>query len=205
MAAGDSFERTLVEFMNEQPKISDAAKNLLSEHMARSQISGQRFEAPQLLNAVQQALKAIKSVDLQDPVAWGHANPQGEQESGLDRMDAIARYKAAYTLWKQAKAKNQSPAKLLGKSFLVITWSQIRSHIELAQGSENEALVYILNAFEQSFNSTKPETDIIWTSNLYEAIAARQLERQNQASERIKEAERAQEELREAVIEQLES
>jgi hypothetical protein len=194
------FNALLTAYMNEQPKINDAAKNLLAELLAINATQG-TYDAAQLLPAIQKVLKSLKTVVLLDPVAWGRANPQGQAEKATERMDAIMRYKAAYLLWKRVTTKGESPGKLLGKSFLQQTWQQVKEN--MGPTDANDTLVYVVSAFENSLAPARPEVDVVWSNNMHETIGVRHKERKEKAAVRAQEAAEAEHELRHAVIEQL--
>ena len=170
----------LVFLMNELPRISDAAKNLLAEELAKGSV-----EPAEGLAAVQQVLKAVRAIDMADPIAWGKANPQ--EGSGMKRMEDIARYKAALILWKKALQSNQSPSKLLGKSFLKLVWKQVREKV-LSADADNVTNQKIIQAFEASL-FTESEVDVVWTTDLNAALAMRRKLREEKVADRMKQME----------------
>jgi hypothetical protein len=203
MEDSQHYDRVLNQLMKEMPKINDAAKNLLAEEIAKATVVDTQIGSTELLQGIQKVLKAIRSVELVDPVEWGRRNPQKETESGIERMEEIMKYKASYALWKRVKASGESPAKLLGRTYLILVWNQVKAHVE-SQKDNPEVVGFIMTAFENSLNDPQREVDVVWTVNMSAAVATRHKERQVQALERARDAQAQQEELRNVIIEQLE-
>jgi len=191
------FDEVANRLMEELPKIKDAAKNLLSEQLARQAVAEQRVDANELLPAIQKVLKAIKSVPLLEPTEWGRRNPQEPNESGVDRIEKLVTYKAAFMLWKRAKSAGASPSALLGRSFLVTIWPQVKDEIGKSE-SPSPALELVVKAFEESLTSTNV-LSLVWTTDMKETVALRHKERKDQAEQRLRQ--QAQEEAERPLVE----
>jgi hypothetical protein len=215
------YETILKELMNETPKITEAAKNVLSHELAKLTVNTSEkaedsrkvvvFDAPELLSSIKLVLKCITNLQLEDPLEWGRKNSQKPEQSGIQRIEEITKYKAAYALWRRAKNAGQSPSKLLGKTFLQIIWTQVRHEVltpvqqPITSTRKNETLLFVVEAFERSLDDQNIDSQLIWAADINKVVATRHKERQEKAVERLQEAERAQEEFRNDVVEQLES
>ena len=124
---------------NDQPKLDAALKNLLSFALAEAKASGGTPQ--QLQETARSAQAAARSISiaingLQMPAApqWGLKNPQGENESAVDRMESLARYKAAHAM--HDKLKQAGPecktTKYFGRLFLEDTrvWPEVKAEAE---------------------------------------------------------------------------
>lgn len=176
-SSSSAFDAELVRLMGETPKIVDAAKNLLAQELATST----QFSQSELLSSVQLLLKQIRDVALVDPVEWGLGTPQLESQSGLERMDQIMKYKAAYTLHKQCQAKQHSTCKLLGRSFLGSVWPQVRASLGTGGGP---AMALVI----QSLVGEGEGASLVWEQDFNAALARRQAQRVEQAKLREEQA-----------------
>jgi len=173
--------------MEEKPKINDAAKTLFAVLVAKekSSITETGFEAAAVLLGIQSLLKALKTIDLLDPIEWGRENPQLEAESGFERLQGITRYKAAFSLWRRAKSANKSPSQLLGKSFLLIIWDQYKSYV--LKTVESEIGLLVLAALGQSLKHEDNDLAVVWEMDLGSALSQKQKVRKEQAQQRADE------------------
>jgi len=198
--ANPYFDEVASELMKETPKISEAAKNLLSEVIANCAVKKVDFDPVEALGTVQLVLKGIRSMPLLEPSEWIRKNPQEDEQSGLERMEQVTRYKVSYALWKRSTSSGQSPSKLLGRSFLQVVWPQVRQYVE-KKHPQNSTTETILEAFQSSLTDVK-DLDVSWARNMIEVVEQRHQERKKQAEERM---ERAQDHLKAEIMEQLES
>ena len=124
---------------NDQPKLDAALKNLLSFALAEAKASGGTPQ--QLQETARSAQAAARSISiaingLQMPAApqWGLKNPQGENESAVDRMESLARYKAAHAM--HDKLRQAGPecktTKYFGRIFVEDTrvWPEVKAEAE---------------------------------------------------------------------------
>ena len=152
----DDMENDAEAMAGEAPKIKSAVKNYLSYRMATTAGGGGGGgDARALLDAARALLKAVNSATLITPVAYGAAHPQGEHQTGLDRMAEIGAYKVAAALHEKAKPH---AADLLGRSFLRIAWPQIlqaakSSMVGLIANNEVDGMDFRTSFFEE-FGST---------------------------------------------------
>ena len=114
VAMGDPDEAVAEAYRHDPPCITDAMKSLCSYLAATDLVeeagSGRKphvsespggvvtvsltHELPHLLACAKAVLRQINAHTLPHPVEWAAANPQGDDESALCRIDAIANYKA---------------------------------------------------------------------------------------------------------------
>ncbi|KAH9248330.1 hypothetical protein BASA81_014004 [Batrachochytrium salamandrivorans] len=181
--SSSAFDGELLRLMNETPKIVDAFKNLLAQELATST----QFSQSELLSSVQLLLKQIRELVLIDPVEWGLKTPQLESQSGLERMDQIMKYKAAYTLHKQCQTKQHSTCKLLGKSFLGLVWSQVSTSVGNGGGPAMELVIRVMSQSLVDAGGSN-EKSLVWEQDFNAALAWRQAQRVEQAKLREEQA-----------------
>ena len=106
--------------MQEEPKISEAAKNLFTVRLAEG------FADATALHACSKVvLQAITAHEMLPVPQWGLAHPQREQQSAAARIDQLGEYKVRYTVWRMAKTSGARPTKMLGRSWLRSVWADI--------------------------------------------------------------------------------
>ena len=146
LAMGDPLEAVANEYRNDLPSITNAMKSFCS-YLAATDLVDERqtphvserggvitvsltHELPHLLACAKVVLKHTNARILPLPTEWAEAHPQGDDESGKCRMDAIANYKACHLLASQLR---QTPGakltKMLGRRYLCTTrdgWGAMR-------------------------------------------------------------------------------
>ena len=150
----DPLEAVAEAYRNDPPCITDAMKSLCSYLAATDLVeeagSGRKphvsespggvvtvsltHELPHLLACAKAVLRQINAHTLPHPAEWAEANPQGDDESALCRIDAIANYKACHLLAAQLQATpGAKRTKLLGRRYLRTTrasWPALRAAAE---------------------------------------------------------------------------
>lgn len=113
----DPLEQTAASYREDRPSITDAMKNFCSVRAA-ADLSGTSHELPHLLMCAKVVLRQINEHTLQHPQDWAAAHPQGEEETGAARIEALTQYKAVHLLSVQARGSAGKVTKLLGRRFL---------------------------------------------------------------------------------------
>ena len=150
----DPLEAVAEAYRHDPPCITDAMKSLCSYLAATDLVeeagSGRKphvsespggvvtvsltHELPHLLACAKAVLRQINAHTLPHPAEWAEANPQGDDESALCRIDAIANYKACHLLAAQLQATpGAKRTKLLGRRYLRTTrasWPALRAAAE---------------------------------------------------------------------------
>ena len=192
----DPLEAWLDELTHDLPTISDAFKTLLAHELAQAHVE-QRMafgstDVAGALAAVRAVLSAINMLRLPSPVEYGAQFPQADAQSGLDRMDQIAKYKVAYTLGKSLQQQQQGsatkpvlPSKTLGRKYLTIVWPMVKS--SLAEASD--AVKLVVAAVEASLHGGGSQAHIVWSADVDATLAQRHAQRKIDAAARQAEAE----------------
>ena len=154
MGDPDPLEAVAEAYRHDPPCITDAMKSLCSYLAATDLVeeagSGRKphvsespggvvtvsltHELPHLLACAKAVLRQINAHTLPHPAEWAAANPQGDDESALCRIDTIANYKACHLLAAQLQATpGAKRTKLLGRRYLRTTrasWPALRAAAE---------------------------------------------------------------------------
>jgi len=132
--------------MNEKPNIDVAVRNFLAIQLAKPSApkkakennigkADNKKEPEEPLDpiGVQRVcgsiLRNVNSVELLPPGEWSIKVPQGETQTGLDRIDQITEYKVLYTLSTALTRKEKKITKALGKSMLRLVWPEVREKV----------------------------------------------------------------------------
>ena len=177
------------EITEEEPKIEVALKNFMSILLAQSATGNAQahrdrddnfvpLTSDSVLRSVRLLIKKINTWVLPDIVQWGVANPQNENESAVERLNALTRFKVLGALHGMARQKNAKPTKLFGAKFFHWSrvWPVLRDNLLSENtgassssggsggGDENEkssteeqCFRYILDKFETSLSSGKKD------------------------------------------------
>ena len=202
----DPLDAVLAAMMQERPCISDAMKNVVSVLASKDIVStaagstpaasrttsGPSHDMSHLLAIAKHILKATNEHTLPPPAAWAAANPQGEEESGADRIDALTNYKASFALVAEAHGKpGAKVTKLLGRSLLRHTRCWDDSLRERC-ATELAALRYppsTVEAFLAAWGDSlwadaDSDLQLVWAVDLQAALQARQRARQQEVADR---------------------
>jgi len=185
-----SLDRLVDEFSLDLPRISDAAKNLLSEELAKAHVElrlpFEAADANEALGAVRIVLQAVNNVKLPSPVDYGVQFPQLDAQSGMSRIEELSKYKVAFTLNKKMLVSGQMPSKHMGKIYLQVVWPIVKP--SLMQGA-SKPVENVVKALEASFSVENSSTliDVVWTTDLTKALASRHAKRKEEASKRTEE------------------
>ena len=133
--ADDPLEIVANVYRTDRPCVSDAMKSFCSVLAATELINADEHqtthEFPHLLACAKVVLKHINALTLPLPTEWAEAHPQGDEESGTARMEAIANYKACHLLSTQLRQTAGAKAtKMLGRRYLRTTndsWPALRA------------------------------------------------------------------------------
>mmetsp|Transcript_3305 Transcript_3305/g.5163 ORF Transcript_3305/g.5163 Transcript_3305/m.5163 type:complete len:237 (+) Transcript_3305:23-733(+) len=187
------------EFIEDQPKIDAAVKNMISQYLAQIQTGDEHtatatatVSAQEVIAAARLILKEINNFTLLDPVEWGQQYPQDESSSSVDRLDEIARYKAALYMKEKADASGLKASKSFGRKYLIATrmWSVILPRLsepsDLTAGLSNEVLKALLDVFSQSLSTGGGEGDaeLVWCQDIPAELRARHQRRVAAAADR---------------------
>jgi hypothetical protein len=116
-----------------RPCVSDAAKNFISVLSAADLVAQpddvQRQKKPHelahLAECAKVVLRCINAHELPTPEAWALTHPQGDEESGADRIQALAAFRACHALRAHAVAalgaEQLKLTKLVGRRYLRAT------------------------------------------------------------------------------------
>jgi hypothetical protein len=192
-------EQVMSTLLEETPKIDVAAKNFIAYYVgnqAASSAEGMSFTEG--LRIIQSLLRHLQSTDLLPLNAWLDAVPQGDDQTGIDRIDQVAKYKVIYSLRKRIEASGTRVSKTFGLSYFVDTniWPRVRAAC-LAELGGLDAAADMLDAFERSFTNTSGRRNVaedlhamVWSTDFNAVLRDRRerrvagvLERANSAQE----------------------
>ena len=200
---------------DEQPRISDAMKNFCSV-LAATDLTTPKTAASapnatkreqqrphdfkQLISIAKVVLQAINAYELLTPDAWAQAHPQGEEESGAARIEAITTYKACAALRAHAASQLGTSApkltKLLGRGYLRATrcWTD---GVHAAAAAELARLRFPPHTVEAFLDGWSKAVDpvqgvdgaedvggLVWAADFNAALQARRVARDAEVAER---------------------
>mmetsp|Transcript_20145 Transcript_20145/g.35805 ORF Transcript_20145/g.35805 Transcript_20145/m.35805 type:complete len:254 (-) Transcript_20145:42-803(-) len=212
MAEADLLQRA-TRLLQEQPKVGAAMKNLMAVQLGRIQANQMQskvhvigedgvevredlddLDVMVLQKLCALVLRTINSFDLASPSDWAEANPQGENQNGLDRMDQIAQYKVVHMVWSKAKSNDAKVTKQIGSSALRLCWPQLRpviiDAIEQAGVGSAKIADALLNKFvnpceeQDTDDKAREDDDLIWSADFQKALTERSQRRAKLALER---------------------
>jgi hypothetical protein len=206
------------QLLSETPKLDAAVKNLLAVRLGKHQalklankvhvLGESGVEVRQELEDLEPAklqrlcgmlLRHLNSHELEDPVSWAARSGQREGQSGLARMDEIARYKVLHMTWTRARepahGAGGKPARALGRSALEHVWPAVYPRVlaeaELVVGPKLArkflAEFYFdaeVSALSSSPDKVSEDHDLVWASDFQAALALRSQQRAAAAKER---------------------
>jgi hypothetical protein len=222
-AVGGGAEEQLLgrasQLLSETPKLDAAVKNLLAVRLGKHQalklankvhvLGESGVEVRQELEDLEPAklqrlcgmlLRHLNSHELEDPVSWAARSGQRDGQSGLARMDEIARYKVLHMTWTRAREPTHGaggkPARALGRSALEHVWPAIHPKVlaeaelmvgpKLARKFLDEFYfdAQVSAAVSSSPDKVSEDHDLVWASDFQAALALRSQQRAAAAKER---------------------
>ena len=224
----EGMEQLVSELHEDTPRISTAAKNVftvllatvhagtispasVSEEEARVSHtqharSSQIFSPAHLQLSAKRVLVGIRAAlaELPEPITWSTQNPQGGDQTAVERLDEINRYKVAFLLKSRVeKNKKAKVTSLFGQKLLRWTqcWMRAREII-IADNNDSSKIpkvpapvlsqfLYIFAAslgYEKNISlqdSCDKYIDLVWAQDFAGKLAEFQSERMSAAKERI--------------------
>lgn len=197
------FDETIASLSAEQPRMSDALKNLISimagqdlvppaeaDGAASKPQQRRPHEMQHLLACAKVVLKTINDCALPDPSEWASAHPQGAEEAGGDRIAALTAYKACHAMQAHAASQGAKVTKLLGRSYLRHTscWADgaaAAAERELTRLRFPQATVKaFLEGFSNSLDVDDDFASLVWARDFAGALDARRRARSQEVHER---------------------
>mmetsp|Transcript_31963 Transcript_31963/g.56451 ORF Transcript_31963/g.56451 Transcript_31963/m.56451 type:complete len:261 (+) Transcript_31963:73-855(+) len=202
--------------MEEMPRIEAALKSYLSMRMAEGLTTGSEADkgtsgaksaaasAAALQGCARVVLKTLNALDLPPAPQWGLRHPQGEEESAVEYMTRLGKYKVVQALWSRCRAADQKPAKLLGRSSMQIAFPEVSAQIladlpgcaASARATEEQLREFITgfaatlvdDSSAMATDDGPSDAELVWSTNMAASLAARQEARKSQAAERVQRA-----------------
>lgn len=174
------------------PRISDAAKSMCSvlaaSEITRADETTPPHELPHLLTIAKVVLKRINAHELPPPDKWAERHPQGAEESGADRIDAITRFKACAAIRFKAAGAGAKVTKLCGRAFLRATYCWEDGVAEGArselQGVPAHTVDAFLDGWGHAIAGDGDDADLVWAADFNKALEARRAARREEVAER---------------------
>lgn len=115
------------ELQNEVPRIDAAVKNLIT-----LLVGSKNFEIKDALTMGKALLNAVQQTSLLDIDEFCSKYPQRDNQSGLDRLTEVCRYKTVFGLRNLVLDTKAKVSKLFGRKYLIWTkiWPDILSHTQ---------------------------------------------------------------------------
>jgi hypothetical protein len=204
--ADDPLDLAVAALKEDMPRITDAAKNLTAilagNEFARadkraagsSSSSDAPLEIADLLQVARIVLKHINAYTFPEPSTWAADNPQGPEETAMQRVETLTNYRAAHALASHASSQGAKLTKLLGRKFLRATfsWAAIRESInaDSALRAFPRATVEAFlkgwgEAIDSEAGAAGDVAELVWEADLPAALQERRLARQQEVTERL--------------------
>lgn len=167
----EELENYAQHLQQEQPKLNDAIKNLISLVLGLSLTYSETdkdcadyisYSPEDALKCGKTLLKSIQSCELVEVGEWCINNPQIHDQTAVHRIDEVIKYKVVCLLRQRALKGSVSISKFFGQSYIEWTnhWPSIK---QLALTSKDESLSSVvlsnfLFEFESSFMSSSSKT-----------------------------------------------
>ena len=154
-------EKLVLEVQSDLPTIYTSVKNLIAY------LLGKNFESPldpqisstHVMTCAKYLLEAIRTCHLPDLEQFCVEQPQPQEQSGIDRLDDVCKYKVIYGLREKALAKDGKITRLFGRKYIVWSkcWSLIKAQAtSLIQANSKvplEEIELFIIAYETSLAS----------------------------------------------------
>jgi hypothetical protein len=190
------------------PRLQDVLKNLIAVISTRPTdevlTPGKQITPTIALLCAKKVLKGIQSYGFPSHVQWGLDHPQSDNETSIEFLDRLSKYKVIRKLIDRVREKGGKMSVLFGKAICVQTrcWPAIQDDIlkenanaPLPRKVDEEILAYFLKTFEASFVAESgrledmDDAKLIWSANFYEELRERQRRRTEAIANRSKESE----------------
>lgn len=195
----------------EVPRISDAIKNFCSVLAAADLVppaegEKQKQSPPHkmehLLHCAKVVLKSINAYEPPSPEAWAETHPQGEEETGTARIEALTAYKASYALATSARrTEGAKVTKLLSRGYLRSTrcWSDSVGAVAADELARLRFPPHTVKAFLDGWaraiepasataaaagESGEDLSELVWAADFSAALRVRRVARDKEVSER---------------------
>ncbi len=211
--------------LNDSPCIDYAVKNFLATILGRRQVlyndnkvctlgsegdiielyALERLEPSVLQKLCALVLRHIEVFKLEEPLIWAKNHPQRPHQTGVERIEEIATYKALYVVWNKVKKSNNGTGKVVkvfGRIALEYIWNDLKPII-IAKNDivKSEIVNYFLDCFlsidshgcknaspldlesgtHDSSTNRESIGDLVWAKNFRSAIQKRCVKRNEQA------------------------
>lgn len=181
--ATEDFEQYILQYENEKPKIDSALKNLISIIVGKSLTSTETdissgsisFSSNQAFTCAKVLLKCVQNYELPNYIEFSTKYLQHENQSGIQRIIQLSKYKALLLLRNRIISNNQSINKFFGKSYFLdsLVFNDLKESI--LQTIESNGVVsismeqaqYFVNLFEKSLTD---EDSLVWASDFTESV-----------------------------------
>ena len=193
----DPVEAAAESMRADKPTISEAMKSFAAS-LAATGATGDMTTAFTLstvsvMTCARTVLRLTNSLVLPSPMEWAERNPQGEDETGSARIEALTRYKACHLLAVQCQQHEGAKiSKLLGRSFLQVAgcWASggalaATAEEELSRSLPPATVTAFLSNWASVISGTDEElTSLVWAADFKSALAERQAARVEEVRER---------------------
>ena len=189
----------------DRPSITEAMKNFASvlggqDLVADADKTKQKkpHDVNHLIEMAKVVLKCVNAHELLSPDAWAEKHPQGEDESGSDRIDSITNFRAAAALREHAiSVPGAKLTKLFGRMYLRATrcWEDGVGDAAAAELARLRFPRHTVDAFlsgwaqaiEPAAAKTTDEEDVnelVWAADFNAVLQARRRAREQEINER---------------------
>jgi len=195
----EAFSELAEELLSDTPKLCDIMKNYVAIVVGQSVVSGEVVKLEHAGLMAREVLKGLSLLDLPPAPEWGalESNKQGSDQSGLDRVNQLTRYKVARMLHARALGSGAKLSAIFGKKFLIWTRSWITLQklcdSKVPNGMDEELWKSILENFGlalktkellgSSDDPTLFQVDLIFAKDFSLALNVRNLKRREEVKD----------------------
>ena len=191
--------------MADEPKIGAAVKNCIAMILARSSTdpaATMLFETQTAFSPVsalacgRYLLQAFETFMFLSPMEHAVAQPQGEDQSGDDRLVQLIKYKCLYVLRTHARDHGGRVSALFGRSFFLWSgvWPQIKAGLVAPAAVPQDMFEYFVDAWERALElgredrgglTASHDAQLVWAGDFYDVLRRRQEQRKADAAARV--------------------
>lgn len=154
----------------------------------------QECEAPlvadKLMRVCGSVLRQCNSITLATPVEYFKDSPQGDSQTGLDRLDEISAYKTKFNLWKHIRQSNEKVTQRFGLKMLKQMWPEVRTRaleecLQKELGTETQLNTVFEELAESWENEESELNELVWSKDFKQTLQQRKDARNKRVSERV--------------------
>ena len=190
----EAFSELAEELLTDTPKLATIMKNYVATVVGQSLVNDEVVKLDHATTMAREVLKALTLLDLPPAPEWGslESNKQGPEQSGLDRVNQLSRYKVARMLHSRVIKTKAKISNTFGLKFLICTrsWITLKNLCEskLPKGVDEELWRSLFDNFELALRAvelgsddpTLFQVDLIFANDFSSALSVRNVKRREE-------------------------